>query len=157
MKWFAIFRTTPEQLPPELTRKLANYIAGSSTDRDPESAYFPPPNLDRGFTLGLAQRVHPPGTELEMWVIPGRRYLLIFPGQDYRALRAEPTQRVIQRGLLGRISRSENDIRSYGLVPNGVTQVRLSDSLVAPVADNVYWVRTANQAFLPVPELIRSS
>jgi hypothetical protein len=126
---FAIFNTAPETPPLILTLGLKEWLAK-------------PGVAGHGFNPALAQRAQPPGPRRSIWVVPGRRTIMLAevapagrrPYPKIAGFEQSFTRDAIRHGLgLGVVSS-----HSVGLVPDGVIGVRLSRDLVAPVGENVF-------------------
>jgi hypothetical protein len=126
---FAIFNTMPETPPPILTLGFKQWLAKAGA-------------AGHGFNPALAQRAQPPGPRRSIWVVPGRRSIMLAevapagqrPYPKIVGFEQSSTRHAIRHGLgLGVVSG-----HSVGLVPDGVIGVRLSHDLVAPVGENVF-------------------
>jgi hypothetical protein len=139
---FSIFRTAPEVVPPEIAEGVATTNAQT------------PPVGGHGLNVALGQEIVLPGKHAPLWAVPGRDQVWLFdqPKNNGSHAGAGTTiARAVKRGVsfwTGVPGTSEPHLwRVTGLVPNGVTAVRLSKTAITPVVDNAF-VRTIDQAKL---------
>ncbi len=138
---FSIFRSPSEVVPPEIAEAMAKLNAQ------------PSPTGCHGCSVALGQEVVLPGTHTPLWAVPGRDQVMLFdqPRNGHFGGTATTIARAVKRGVVfwtGVAKTHEPHLmRVKGLVPDGVTAVRLSKTAVAPVVDNAF-TREVDQAKL---------
>jgi hypothetical protein len=126
---FAIFNTPSEAAPPIIAGSVEFWLQKT-------------PAADRGFNPALIQRAQPPGSRRSIWLVPGRRSIMIVeiapagkrPWPKLAGFECSSTEHAIRSGLGLSVAAGH----SVGLVPDGVIGVVLSKTLVAPVGQNVF-------------------
>jgi hypothetical protein len=129
LRHFALFHTAPETPPPILATSIDLWLGKGEA-------------ADHGFNPALVQRAQPPGPRRSIWVVPGRRTIMLVevapsgkrPYPKIAGFRVSSTRHAIRFGLGLEVVHGH----SVGLVPDGVIGVRLSRTLVAPVGQNVF-------------------
>ncbi len=127
---FAIFRTSPEQLPPE----EAAALSGEFSDI--------PQYRGQGFNLALTQKAVLPGVQAPLWVVPGRKDLLLIDevGGHYTAM--STISQAVSRGLgiWAGVPRTANPhvMRVVGVAPDDVSAVKVSRGVAAIVRNNAF-------------------
>ena len=138
---FSIFRTPSEAVPPEIAEAMAKLNEQ------------PSPIGCHGCNVSLGQEVVLPGTHTPLWAVPGRDQVMLFdqPRNGHFGGTGTTIARAVKRGVVfwtGVAKTHEPHLmRVKGLVPDGVTAVRLSKTAVAPVVDNAF-TRKVGQASL---------
>ncbi len=138
---FSTFRTAPEVVPPEIAEGVATTNAQA------------PPVGGHGLNVALAQEIVPPGKHAPLWAVPGRDQVMLFeqPKNGRYGGAGTTIARAVKRGvsfLIGVPGTSNPHLmRVEGLVPDGVTAVRLSKTALVHVVDNAF-VRKVDQANL---------
>jgi hypothetical protein len=146
---FRIFRSAPEQLPASIEGSIGTFAG-------------------HGFNPALAQRAQPPHGRRALWVVPGRGQILLAQQLSHgEAIVTATTWSAIQRGITftfvptGDTAGIEgkhppDNTRAVGLVPDGVTAVKLTGRLVAPVRNNVFSIDIGTTRVIGPPVLIES-
>jgi hypothetical protein len=142
LKNFSIFHTPSETVPLEIAEGIAKTNATA------------PPFGGHGFNVALGQEIVLPGKHAPLWAVPGRDQVMLFdqPKKNGGYAGAATTiAHAVKRGLafFTFVPKTHDPrlVRVKGLIPNGVTGVRLSQTAVAPVVDNAF-ARTIDQAKL---------
>jgi hypothetical protein len=127
---FSVFRTPSEAVPPRLAEGIAT-INGQ-----------PPPTGGHGFNVALGQEITTPGKHAPLWAIPGRDQLSIWDLSKKPALWGAVATIVssARKGLAFStpVPHASHLVEVKGLVPDGITAVKLSRSAVAPVLGNAF-------------------
>lgn len=134
---FSFFRSKPEPLPKRLRRALgpnlqapnaASWIHGERRQLDP------------GLNPALAQRIIAlPGRDTVLWAVPGRGSILIFQA-NMELGKFGTTRSAVLHGL-GTHWQSgfwPGQDEAVGIVPDGVTAVKVSHTVEAPANRNAY-------------------
>lgn len=141
---FSIFRTAPERLPSESAARILPKLAAI------------PPLAAQGFNPSLAQRAGLPGTKRVLWVIPGRAYIVVTEGGA--SMDVCTVKRAMKHGcgltLFVRGTSKPRLMWSQGIVPDGVTAVRVSETARAPVRANAFARMVNTKKVLANPVLI---
>jgi len=138
---FAIFRTPSEVVPPEIAEGITKLNEQAS------------PIGGQGFNVALGQEVVLPGRHAPLWAVPGRGQVMLFdqPRSGGYGAAGTTISRAVKRGIVfwsGVPKTSKPHLmRVRGLVPDGVTAIRLSKTAVAQVVDNAF-TRKVDQAKL---------
>ncbi|HUC08285.1 MAG TPA: hypothetical protein VMR96_09360 [Solirubrobacterales bacterium] len=138
---FSIFRTAPEVVPPEIAESVATANAQA------------PPVGGHGLNVALGQEIVPPGKHAPLWVVPGRNQVMLFeqPRNGRYGGAGTTIARAVKRGVSfwTGVPGTSNPhlVRVEGLIPDGVTAVRLSKTALVHVVDNAF-VRKVDQANL---------
>jgi len=139
---FSIFRTAPEVVPPEIAEGVATTNAQA------------PPVGGHGLNVALGQEIVLPGMHVPLWAVPGRDQVWLFDQPKSNGSyggAGTKIARAVKRGVsswTGVPGTSEPHFwRVTGLVPDGVTAVRLSKTAFAPVVNNAF-VRKVDKANL---------
>ncbi len=142
---FSLFRSPPERMPSEPAAKILAKLAAI------------PPLAAQGFNPSLAQRAGLPGTKRVLWVIPGRAYIVITEGGA--SMDVCSVKRAMKHGcgltLFVRGTSKPRLMWSQGIVPDGVTSVRVSKTAFAPVRANAFARMVNTKKVLANPVLIR--
>lgn len=139
---FSIFRTPSEVVPPEIAEGVATTNAQA------------PPVGGHGLNVALGQEIVLPGKHAPLWAVPGRDQVWLFDQNGgYGAYGGGGTAiaHAVKRGFGFMIgvpkTHKPHLMRVEGLVPDGVTSVRLSETAVATVVNNAF-TRKVDQAKL---------
>lgn len=134
---FSFFRSEPEPLPKKLRRALgpnlhaphgARWIHGERRQRDP------------GLNPDLAQRIAAlPRTKTTLWAVPGRGSILIFQA-NVELGKFGTTRSSVLHGLSAHWQSGywPDQNEAVGIVPDGVTAVKVSSTVEVPVNKNTY-------------------
>jgi hypothetical protein len=134
---FSIFRTPSEVVPPEIAKAAATFNAQ------------PPPLGGHGFNAALGQEVVLPGKHAPLWGVPGRDQVMLWdqPRQSHFGGTTTMISRAVKRGVIFSTgvpkTHDPHLMRVKGLVPDGVTSVKLSKTAVAQVVDNAFTRKVA--------------
>ena len=133
LKNFSIFRSPSEVVPPEIAEGVAK-LGGT-------------PLAGQGFSTALGQEVTLPGVHAPLWVIPGRDQVMLFDQPTSRGVGSTTATipKVVKRGIGVFDVMQKSKWQVKGIVPDGITGVRLSKTAVAPVVDNAF-VRSVKKA-----------
>lgn len=135
---FSIFRTPSEVVPPEIAEGVEKINA---TNPPVKTGPFAG---GRGFNVALAQEVVLPGNHAPLWAVPGRDQVMLFdqPRNGHFGGSSTTIARAVKEGIIGwtGVPRTHQPhlVRVRGLVPDGVTAIRLSKTAVAPVVGNAF-------------------
>jgi hypothetical protein len=128
---FSVLRTPPEVVPAQIAEAIA--IINEQ----------PPPTGGHGFNVALGQEIATPGRQAPLWAIPGRDRLTLWEPEKETLWGGSTTiAHAVRKGIafwtpVSRTSASHL-VEVKGLVPDGITAVKLSRSAVAPVLDNAF-------------------
>lgn len=133
---FSIFRTAPEVLPPMIAEAVAKLYVGDGN-----------PLAGQGFSSALAQEVTLPGVHAPLWLVPGRKQVTLYDQPTSRGVGSTTATipKVVKRGIGLLDFGQKGKWQVKGIVPDGITGVRLSKTAVAPVVDNAF-VRSVKKA-----------
>ena len=127
---FSVLRTPPEVVPPRLAEAIATINEQ------------PPPTGGHGFNVALGQEIRTPGKRAPLWAIPGRDRLTLWDLSKKPALWGADATIVnaVRKGVAFStpVPHAPHLVEVKGLVPDGITGVKLSRSAVAPVLDNAF-------------------
>jgi hypothetical protein len=130
---FSVLRTPPEVVP----LRLAEGIATINEQ--------PPPTGGHGFNAALGQEITIPGKHAPLWAIPGRDRLTLWDVSKKPALWGGSATIVnaVRKGVAFStpVPHAPHLVEVKGLVPDGITGVKLSRSAVAQVHDNAFTLR----------------
>jgi hypothetical protein len=129
---FFVFRTPPEAVPPRLVDAIATMNEQ------------PRPIGGHGFNIALGQELTTPGQHAPLWAIPGIDRLTLWDLSDKSAIwgAVVANASAVRRGVTFSIPvpkpNSPDLVEIRGLVPDGVTGVKISQNVVVPVHTNAF-------------------
>jgi hypothetical protein len=102
----------------------------------------PPPTGGHGFNVALGQEIPTPGRHAPLWAIPGRDRLTLWDLSKKPALwgAVATIANAVKKGVAFStpVRHAPDLVEIKGLVPDGVTGVKLSPGAVAPVIGNAF-------------------
>jgi hypothetical protein len=148
LRHFAIFHTPPEPIPSKWRSSLeqGQRAASEGSSHSESDVLIATSNYSlaqRVDIRGQSQSVHP------VWVVPASGYITLMNFQSGHASGLPmTTRRAVRRGITR---------KQFGLVPDGVIAVRLSDTITAPVHENFFSVRADPSTLWAHPRFIHGA